>query len=233
MEKNKLDINLVQKLDYKFKNIELLKEALIHPSFNLGADKDAKSYERFEFLGDAVLMLVITELLVQEFLLEAEGDLAKRRSFLISRDMLFYVAQKLDLSQHILMSNDEYKFGGRNNPNILEDVLEAILGAMYLDGGLEACKKFISEHWLSLIRSQAIPPMEVKSELQEWSQEYGKGIPKYTLCNKEGEDHKPVFTIKVTLPGMPSFLGKGESKKIAEKSAAQMMLEYIKANNGK
>lgn len=219
---------LYKKLNYTFKNAELLKESLIHQSFNLGSDKASKSYQRFEFLGDAVLMLVITELLVGEFVFETEGDLAKRRSLLVSRDVLFEIAQKLELSQHILMSDDEYKVGGRQNPNILEDVLEAIIGAMYLDGGLEVCKHFITKHWLTLIRSHALPPVEVKSALQEWSQNQGKGIPKYTLLNKEGEDHKPVFTIKVTLPDMPSFLGKGESKKIAEKHAAQMMLEYIK-----
>lgn len=222
---------LYKKLNYTFRNVELLREALIHPSFNLISDKDGKNYERLEFLGDSVLMLVITELLVHEFCSETEGDLAKRRSFLVSKDILSDIAQHLELAQHILMSDDEYKFGGRQNLNILEDVLEAIIGAMYLDGGLEVCKKFISTHWVSSIRSHLVPPIEVKSALQEWSQEHGKGIPKYTLFNKEGEDHKPIFTIKVSLPGMPSFLGKGESKKIAEKHAAQVMLDYIKAEN--
>lgn len=225
--------SLYKKLGYEFKNPELLKEALTHPSFNLGSVKSSKNYERFEFLGDSVLMLVITELLVEEFQSETEGDLAKRRSLLVSREMLFKIAKDLDLSQYILMSNDEEKFGGRNNPNILEDVLEAIIGALYLDSSLEICSKFITKHWLPLILSYASPPVEVKSALQEWSQEHGKGIPKYTLADKEGEDHKPTFTIKVSLPGMPSFLGKGESKKVAEKNAAQMMSDYIKATDDK
>ena len=225
--------SLYKKLDYKFKNSELLKESLIHPSFNLGVEKNSKDYERFEFLGDSVLMLVITELLVAEFRFENEGDLAKRRSLLVCRDMLFEIAQSLNLSEHILMSDDEHKIGGNKNPNILEDVIEAIIGAMYLDGGLEVCKKFITKHWLPRILSQPLPPVEVKSALQEWSQENGKGIPEYTVVKKEGEDHKPIFTIKVSLPGMPSFLGKGESKKIAEKDAAQTMLDYIKVDNGK
>lgn len=222
---------LYQKLGYTFKNIELINEALTHPSFNLGSVKSSKNYERLEFLGDSVLMLVITELLVNEFKEENEGDLAKRRSLLVSREMLFRVAKDLDLSQHILMSDDEDKFGGRENPNILEDVLEAIIGALYLDSSLEVCSKFIAKHWLPLIRSYENPPVEIKSALQEWSQEHGKGIPKYTLKDKEGEDHKPIFTIQVSLPGMPSFLGKGESKKIAEKHAAQMMTDYIKASD--
>lgn len=223
--------SLYKKLDYKFKNAELLKEALIHPSFNLGNDSSAKDYERLEFLGDTVLSLVITGLLIKEFQFEDEGDLAKRRSLLVSREVLIKIADALDISQHILMSEEEQKIGGHKNPNILEDVIESIIGALYLDGGLEVCKKFITKHWLSLIRSYALPPVEVKSALQEWSQDKGKGIPKYTLTDKSGEDHKPIFTIKVSLPGMPSFLGKGESKKIAEKDAAQMMLEYIKVHN--
>ncbi len=230
MVESRLDIeSLCQKIKYTFRDISLLEEALTHSSFSHGAGGH-EDYERLEFLGDAVLMLVITEWLIKEFAFESEGDLAKRRAVLVSRDVLFALASKIGIAPYIKMSFDEKRSGGDQNPNVLEDVLEAVIGAIYLDSGLDTSKKFITDHWLEVVHNQGVPPVEAKSTLQEWSQHRHLGIPQYEVINKAGEDHKPIFTIKVSLSGIPSFIGKGESKKYAEKEAAQMMLEYIKAN---
>ena len=134
-----------QILEYKFNNPLLLKQALTHPSLCLRNGTSIKSYERLEFLGDSALSLVMAELLMNKFPDEDEGKLAKRRANLVAGEMLTRIALSINLGEQILMSESEAKSGGRNNANNLENVLEAIIGAIYLDGSLEELKNFISD----------------------------------------------------------------------------------------
>lgn len=219
---------LLEKLEYQFKNIKILEEALTHPSFS-----EESNYERLEFLGDSVLSLVITKLLIDKFQNENEGDLAKRRSSVINGKALYKVAEGIDIGSFIFIAEVEDNLGGRHNPKILENAIEAIIGAMYLDGGLEPCINFITKYWLESIDTNAEPPVDSKTYLQEWAQNKGYGLPIYTILSKTGPDHKPSFVIEVTVGDLPRCTGSAFSKKETEQEAALKMIQYIKINDSK
>lgn len=221
-------------LGYKFNDKSLLKQALTHPSI---AQKSAyvrlPDYERLEFLGDSVLSLVVTEMLLTEYKADDEGSLARKRSSLVCGHVLAEIASIINLCDYIIMSEGEERSGGKTNQRILENALEAVIGAMYLDGGLEVCKIFIKKFWQDKIIQTIEVPIDPKAHLQEWAQQHAKSIPSYAITQQEGPPHKPVFTIEVKVDDMPSFTAQGGSRKIAEKIAAQNMLNYIKDNNDK
>jgi len=219
---------LLEKLEYQFQNIETLEEALTHPSFS-----EDLNYERLEFLGDSVLSLVITTLLIDQFKGESEGDLAKRRSSVINGKTLHKVAENIDLGSFLFIAEVEENLGGRHNPKILENAIEAIIGAIYLDGGLEPCKNFITKYWLESINNNAEPPVDSKTFLQEWSQNKGYGLPIYTTLDKTGPDHKPCFVIEVKVGDFPPCTASAFSKKETEQEAALKMIQYIKENDTK
>lgn len=210
---------------YTFKNPGLLKEALTHPSLTYDGTK--LSYERLEFLGDSVLSLVIAEFLIENYPEESEGHLAKRHAALICGNTLSRVAEEAKIGKFIAMAEGEKQMGGRVNPNNLENALEAIIGAVYLDGGLESARKFVLSYWKQIANEMKEPPLDPKSELQEWAQGNDKPLPSYKIIKREGPSHAPVFTIEVKVKGLDPVTAEGSSKKIAERIAAERLLEVI------
>lgn len=217
---------LYKLLNYQFRDESLLTEALTHCSA-VKTLKFHKDYERLEFLGDSVLSLVITTILLKEFPDEAEGDLARRRSSLINASSLLKIANTLDLASFVNLSSQEISLDSLQHTHILSDIVESIIGALFLDGGLEPCIVFIEKHWQDIIHDTIEPPVDPKTSLQEWSQEKKLGIPRYDIITKTGQDHSPEFTVQVSLQSMPAFRANANSKKAAEKAAAHLMLNFI------
>lgn len=217
-----------QILGYDFNDPALLEEALTHPSLcSKKNDKPAFNYERLEFLGDSVLGLVIAEMLIVQFPLEEEGKLAKRKSGLVAGDILAKIATAHEIGNKILMTDSEEKSGGRENPHNLENVLEAILGAVYLDSGIDPVKKIIKRIWQPLLEEMQDVPIDSKSKLQEILQKKGKKLPIYKLVSTTGPGHMLSFTVRLEVSGFESVEGEGKSKQEAEKKAATKLLEQI------
>ncbi len=216
------------KLDYNFKNKELLEKALTHPSY--ASENNTRSYERLEFLGDSVLGLVISRLLFDKFSDEREGDLAKRRSALVCGNTLSEVARTMHLGKDILMSSGEEANGGRDNDANLENVFEALIGAIYLDGGMDEVTDFVLRHFEELTHSMTEPPKDAKTRLQEWAQGQGYPLPEYKTVSIEGPPHAPMFTVEVSVEDNGSAVAHGPSKKTAERDAARHLYEKIETD---
>ena len=221
---------LEEVLEYKFNDVSLIDEALTHPSLTRLTKKDEKkyNYERLEFLGDAVLGLVIAELLMIKYPDEKEGELAKRQAGLVRGEAVTNVAVSLNLGKFIKMTVGEEATGGRENASNVENVLEAIIGAIYSDSNLCEAKKFIEKHWAKLIEKMIEPPKDAKTSLQEWAQARGLAIPSYNIISTDGPSHSPHFTVQVDVQNMDNIEASGTSKKKAEKAAARKMLVVIK-----
>lgn len=205
-----------------FHNEDLLRQALSHPSTAAG-----QFYERLEFLGDRVLGLVVADLLISRFPVESEGDLARRLASLVSRDSLVAVAQELNLGGYILLGKGEEDSGGREKPATLADACEVVIGALYLDSGFEAARKFVTLHWTPRIEAATTPPQDAKTALQEWVQAAHKPLPVYRTLGTEGPPHDPIFCIEVEVLGIPAVSGSGSSKRAAEQAAAAALLRRL------
>lgn len=216
---------LMRRLGYRFAAPALLDEALTHPS--LLSNHRPKTFERLEFLGDRVLGVVLAEMLWHAFPDEAEGALAKRFAVLAQRETLAEVAEAMDLGRFLKLSLSEEQGGGRDNPAILADALEAVFGALYLDGGLEAARGPIETAWAPLLSADLQPPQDPKTALQEWAQARGLALPRYREVGREGPPHEPVFTIEVRVGGRDPTSGVGRSKRTAERAAALAMLQEL------
>lgn len=224
---------LQQTIGYKFKNIDLLDESLTHPSLSLKDKNGHKySYERLEFLGDSALGLVVAEMLIKRHPEEEEGALAKRQSALVRGEALVEIAKKLHLGQHIIMTPGEEFSGGRKNESNLENTLEALIGAIYIDGGLDELKKFIHKWWNDILEVMKEPPKDPKTTLQELVQGQGMPIPEYIMTNATGPAHSPIFEITVAIKGYGEIVASANSKKKAQKEAAKLMLIKMKGDNG-
>lgn len=224
--------DLAAALGIRFADPTLLERALSHRSLS-GAHAGARAdNQRLEWLGDRVLGLVIARRLFDGYPTEDEGDLARRFAVLVSAEALADVARSLDLGRHLSLAPGEETSGGRDNPANLADACEALIGALYLDGGMTAAEAFIERHWASLISSQTAPPTDPKTALQEWSQARGHGLPVYRLVGSEGPDHKPVFTVSVEIAGQGAAEGEGGGKREAERRAATRLLEKLARSRG-
>jgi ribonuclease-3 len=219
-------------LGLSFTNPELFTRALTHPSLTGGRQVDRADNQRLEWLGDRVLGLVIARHLFDAYPTEDEGELARRLAALVSAEALTVVARALDLGQHLRLAASEEASGGRNNPSNLADACEALIGALYLDGGVAAAQAFIEKHWAGMIADQYAPPKDPKTALQEWSQARGLGLPDYRLVASEGPDHKPVFRVSVEVPGHGSAEAKGGGKRDAERLAAERLMEKLTGDHG-
>lgn len=218
-------------LGYTFADSSLLVLALTHASAR-GADPTTTvSNERLEFFGDRVLGLVVAELLYRGFPDDSEGALAQRHAALVSRPALSQVASRLRLSSSIVASRSEREAGGTSNPGILADTLEAIIGAVYLDGGLSAAAAFVERNWADLISGTQTPPKDPKTELQEWAQARGLPLPLYREIERRGPPHAPEFSIEVSLPGFGAATACGSSKRSAEQAAAERLLASLHRQN--
>ena len=216
-------------LGYEFQDKKRLEKALTHPSLSRlkAVGEKVFNYERLEFLGDGVLGLVVAELLFSHFLDENEGDLAKRHAALVRGETVTQIALELGLGQFMLMADGEEQTGGRENASNLENTLEALIGAMYVDGGLEVVKSFILKNWTPKAIAMKRPPKDPKTALQEWAQARKLPIPEYVAIKAEGPAHSPMFTIEVTVKGQAPVQASGTSKKIAEKKAASLLVELL------
>jgi ribonuclease III len=159
---------------------------------------------------------------------EAEGDLAKRFAALARREALARVAESIDLGSHLRVSRGEEEQGGRSSHTLLADACEAVIGALYLDGGLPAAQAFVERWWRPLLDQQAEPPQDAKTALQEWAQGQGLPLPHYRLCGSEGPAHDPVFEIEVSLPGREPARAQGRSRRSAEAAAAALLLARLR-----
>jgi len=205
----------------------LLAEALTHPSLGHEAQRYHFDYQRLEFLGDAVLQLVITEYLFRNFRIEAEGQLTKLRSRLVSREALRTHAAALDLGRYILMGRGEEGSGGRERTSTLADAFEALIGALYLDGGLDVAKEFILKQTRADLDELAEKPVDInpKGDLQELLQSISPQSPVYELISQTGPEHEKTFLSQVVWEGIVLGQGSGRSKKQAETVAAIEAME--------
>jgi ribonuclease-3 len=233
-KKHSMLSNLEKKLDYKFKNRTLLKEALTHPSFQKKRlKKKTANNQRLEFLGDSVLDIIVTEHLYRKLESFSEGKLTKIRSVMVSKDILAKWANHLSLGKFIILGKGEDSTGGRKKLSILADCFEALLGAIYLDSGLQRAKKiitsFVMEEMELIIKGEYGD--DYKTLLQEISQKKMKCLPDYYLIKEKGPDHKKIFCIEVRLKKIIYGAGTGENKKEAEQDAAREALKKLKVIN--
>ena len=227
--------DLARVIGHMFRRPELRHEALTHPSAissdfrrgRRGTKPSHRGYERLEFLGDRVLGLVIADLLWQRFESEPEGHLTRRLAHLVCRDALARVAKAIGLSSHLVVSRAEAAAGASDNPNILADVCEALIAAIYLDGGFDAASAFVRRFWTPLIKEMDGPPRDPKTALQEWAQGRGLALPAYKQIGREGSEHEPVFLVEVKVGTLTPAQGRGLTKREAESAAASLMLEQL------
>ena len=221
-------MDLQDLLGHRFQRPELLTEALTHPSTAVKTRRRTGTYERLEFLGDRVLGLVIADMLLRTFPDEPEGALARRHTGLVRREALARVAMSLGLGAHLALSKSEEEGGGRENPANLADACEAVIGAMYTDGGLEPAAAFVRKHWTPLMAEAAAPPKDSKTALQEWAQGQGKPLPVYQQLGMDGPAHDPMFLVGVAVEGEPPAQGRGKTKRAAEQAAATALLTKVR-----
>jgi ribonuclease-3 len=223
-------MTLESSLGYDFDDPELLALALIHRSVSSEENSNLDN-ERLEFLGDAVLQLAVTDYLYAQFPKLAEGKLAKVRAGVVSRPTLADVARSIDLGAHIKLTAAEDRTGGRDKDSIMADALEAVIGAVYLDAGLEAATGLVLRLWGDRIDDRAKRPglKDYKTRLQEVVAKDGRR-PEY-LTEGSGPDHEPSFVARVEVEGVLLGMGSGRSKKEAEQAAAQQALETLKASS--
>jgi ribonuclease-3 len=209
---------------HHFTRPELLVRALTHPSAASAARPDN---QRLEFLGDRVLGLAIAEALLQIYPEEAEGTLAPRLNALVQRDTLAEVASGIGLGDALRLGRSESLGGGRRKKAILADAMEAVIAALYLDGGPEVARRFVLDLWRERIEAPDTAPVDAKSLLQQWAQGRGQTPPDYVEIGREGPDHAPRFTIEARLDSGEAALGEAASKRQAEQVAASALLKRL------
>ncbi len=211
-------------IGYCFKNKELLKEALTHKSF-AGERRGVKHNERLEFLGDSILGAIVADYIYNQCPHDEEGVLSKIKSKLVSRRNLYLWGKQLNLGQFISLGHGELVTGGRERDSIISNAVEAVIGAVYLDGGYTAAETVI----LPWVHNQKLTPdvRDFKSILQEFLQKQGKTTPVYEVIQTVGPEHDKTFTVQVSMNGKPLGVGKGHNKKLAEQSAAQHAFEIL------
>ena len=207
--------NLEINIGYKFRDRNLLLDAIKKNNKN---DQSKNSFERLEFLGDRVLSLIVSDFLLERFPSANEGELSRRLVGLIRRETLATIAKNI-----VLVAISEKK-----NVNALADGLEALIGAIFCDGGIKHAKQFIVKFWSKIIDEQYSPPVDAKSKLQEILQAKGKPLPVYHNLGHKGPDHMPTFSVKLEISEEKIVFGKGDTKRIAEQEAAKIMLKKVK-----
>ncbi|MBO4848454.1 MAG: ribonuclease III [Clostridia bacterium] len=232
---NELKI-LQETTEYTFNDLELLNTALTHTSYVKGENRNTGHNERLEFLGDAVLELIVSEYLFINNPQMNEGLMTRIRSRAVYENALFDAARSIDLGRYLLLSHGEEHTGGREKPSILSDALEALIGAMYIDGGIEPAKRFILSFAVTFIEDaiSTISAKDFKTLLQEHIQQHHMGVLEYNVISVSGPDHKRVFTIEADINGKPYGRGQGNSKQEAGQNAAHatlMMLGAIRPAN--
>jgi ribonuclease-3 len=216
---------LEERIGYRFTNAALLDSALSHISALKGSRNRANSYQRLEFLGDHVLGLVISDMLFRAFPKADEGELSRRLADLVRKETCTEIARTIELGPAIRLGASEANAGGRTRPAILADVCEALIGAVYLDGGFEAAASLVGKLWEARLRTKAPPLRDSKTVLQEWAQARGMPTPVYREIARSGPHHNPEFRVAVQLPQLEPAEGSGRSKRAAEQAAAAALME--------
>lgn len=218
-------VQLQNTLDYQFKNSHLLRQALTHRSF--GVDNN----ERLEFLGDALLDLIVGESLFNQHPGADEGNLSRLRSSIVNKSALAGIGREWNLGEHVLLGAGELKSGGRSRDSILADTVEAVVAAVYLDGGLAACRKLVDTWTLEFVRNpEARQTKDAKTRLQEKMQASGHGLPDYQVLAIEGKAHAQSFLVECRVEGLERVhRGRGRSKRAAEQQAALETLRSLES----
>ena len=219
---------LEKSIGYTFKDKELLKKALTHTSY--AYEKHIESNEKLEFLGDSILEYISSKYIYTNYSKLKEGEMTKVRAEVVCENSLYNVAKSHDFSDFILIGKSEANSGGKYKPAILADSIEAIIAAIYFDGGLEQAEKFIIENLKDAIEKSTkhVGMKDFKTVLQEKLQENGDVCIRYTVIKETGPDHDKTFTVKVELNGKELATGEGKTKKHAEMNAAEKALEGLK-----
>lgn len=218
------------KLSYHFRRIDRLRQAVVHKSYaNERRDKGIADNERLEFLGDAVLDLIISEAILERYPLHSEGQLSKLRALIVSEPTLARIARSIGLGEFILLGRGEEQTGGRDKNSILADTIEAVIAAVYLDSDLATTAAVV----LPLLREQiegaaSNGSLDYKTSLQESSQSLKGALPVYRVVKESGPDHQKVFQVELTIQERVYAVGKGRSKKEAEQDAARAGLERLR-----
>ena len=220
---------LEETIHYNFKNIKLLEESLRHSSYmNEQGQSGMKDNERLEFLGDAVLNLIVGHLLMESFPELKEGELSRIRAQLVNETRLAAMPRDLKLGNHLNLGKGELQTNGQKKPSILADAFEAVLAAVYLDGGYNAAFQLIEDRFSPLIRSHGLnmTALDYKSRLQELVQTTQAGMPVYTVTGESGPDHEKMFRVQLKVGDLMTE-GEGRSKKIAEQDAAKKAIALL------
>jgi ribonuclease-3 len=215
---------LEDRIKYRFADAALLDCALTHVSALKGGSR-AGNYQRLEFLGDHVLGLVVSDMLFRAFPKANEGELSRRLADLVRRETCAEVARAIDLGPAIRLGSSEVNAGGRTREAILADVCEAVIGAVFLDGGYAASAALVERLWDQRMRTPLRPPRDPKTILQEWAQARGLPTPDYREVGRTGPHHDPEFRVSVQLPNLAPAEGMGRSKRAAEQAAAAVLLQ--------
>jgi len=220
---------LEKALGYEFKDRSLMETALTHPSY--AGEHRTPDYQRLEFLGDAVLELSISRMLYFQMPSVDEGKLTRLRAELVREETLYIIAKKFGIGNFIRLSTGENRSGGRNKPSILSDVTEALIAAVYLDGGFDTAFGLVSRLFEGMINAEALrDTLDAKTRLQENTQKKG-AMPVYEMISAEGPPHDPTFTYRVSVNGEELGVGAGRSKQAAQQEAARAALKKIGENN--
>lgn len=216
---------LEQGIGYTFRDPALLELALTHRS--LARELGNAHNQRLEFLGDAVLGMLIAQMLYALYPDANEGDLSKRLVSLVNGNQLAAIAGEMGIAEHLLLSNSEEEQGGRSNPSNMEDACEALLGAVYLDGGIDAARALVERFWMPYALKLTAAPKDAKTALQEWAQGRGLPLPEYVLVSAEGPAHAPDFVIEVQVQGCAPQRANAGNKRVAERLAAEEVLKRL------
>lgn len=216
-------------IGYPIRNQEVFVQALLHRSFLTRVNRPIRSNERLEFLGDSILNLIVAEYLYHNYPDAEEGELTKVRSRLVNRKALAAYAKDITLSDFILMSNSAAQSIGKGSETIIADTYEAVIAAIYLDGGYDAARKFVERQVHAALKTGSVITKDenYKSMLLEYAQSHGLGIPRYVIIKEEGPDHDRTFTVDVLLNNERRGSGGGKNKKEAEQAAASQALEHL------
>ena len=207
-------------LNYHFQNKTLLQQALTHSSLTSHV---GKNYERLEFLGDRVLGVAVAHALFKEYPNEPEGSLSPRYTHLVCKETVAEMARRLHLDQYMRVATEDI----RQNENVLCDVCEAVIGAIFIDSDCQTALNFVQSHWQDLLHRDMTPPKDFKTRLQELAHAHGYSTPVYHEVSRVGSEHNPVFTMRVDIEGLTPQTGNGHNKKLAEQAAAAKMISVL------
>ncbi len=221
-------------LGYRFADPALLRAALEHSSLaGRGGKPVQEGFDRLEFLGDRVVGLVAADLLLARYRDDGEGDIARRYAALVNRDSLARVARTMGLGRYLRLSVGEAQAGGGDNPAVLADAFEAVVAALYRDGGLERARAFLVGQFAPLVEELAVPPQDAKTALQEWAQSRGRSLPSYRTVRMSGPAHRPRIEVEVQIDGLSPETASGSSRRAAEQTAAAALLARARGERKK